>query len=310
MKNIAIITDWNPGLGSGHIQRMASLADFLNKNNICRARIITARALPFTGTSFFPWTAEKIPGNTDLIIRDMRDSTGKEIDALRTVAPVLVIDDNGAGRQKADVTIDLLPNPDIEAGSEAYHPESFIYGHSFSSSIAALGDRVFQKDIDLAVYPGTEPDAQLIDYYLQLIPEGITAVILGGDKHFLAGGRTLAGQVRKSYGEIILSSKIVLSHFGITLYEGSAASARLLSLNPSDYHAHLTDLATNLAATNLGVRDSVDPAAISNIIAHALKNSPAASVSAREVLDKINAGLENFTRLIFQLKKLNSMENK
>ncbi|PKL38585.1 MAG: hypothetical protein CVV44_11950 [Spirochaetae bacterium HGW-Spirochaetae-1] len=303
MKNIAIITDWNPGLGSGHIQRMAALADFLNKNDICRARIITARALPFTDTSFFPWIAEKIPGNTDLIIRDMRDSTGKEIEALQASAPVLVIDDNGAGRQQADFAIDLLPNPDIQPGSSAYHPESFIYGHSFSSSIAALGNRVFQKDIDLAIYPGAGAPPEHLEYLIRLVPEGATAVILGGDKHILVTGGSVTGEVRKSYGEIILSSRAILSHFGITLYEGFIASARLLALNPSDYHAHLTDLATDLAVINLGVRDSADPVMISNIIAQAVKNPPASSISAREVLNKINMGLENFTKLIFQLDK-------
>jgi hypothetical protein len=230
----------------------------------------------------------------------MRDSTGKEIDSLRASAPVLVIDDNGAGRQLADFAVDLLPNPEIPADNRAYQRECFIYGHSFSSSITALGDRIFQKDIDLAVYPGSGADDRHLDYFLRLIPEGMTAVILGGDKHFLTTGGTLAGQIRKSYGEIILSSRAVLSHFGITLYEGFIASAQLLALNPSAYHAHLVDLAADLSINNLGVRESADPAAVMKAIEQAVNNPLSSAVSAREVLDKINTGLENFTRLIFQ----------
>ena len=110
-KNIIIVTGTGGILGTGHLQRMLNLAVHLNSTDDFSASIFLKQNYYHTEKSFGNIITDSIPENTDLIIRDMRDSSAEDIQLLKEKAPVLVVDDSGPGNMSADYIITLLPVP-------------------------------------------------------------------------------------------------------------------------------------------------------------------------------------------------------
>lgn len=189
-KKIIIITGTGGILGTGHLQRMLNLASFMNdKNEFDISLMIRAGNYPLP-VQFSRMKTDTLPEKADLIIRDMRDSSKEEISSLGRIAPVLVVDDAGKGRDAADHSIDLLPRP-AEASSEfIIHTESFLYGYNFTRGIESLGDRAFHsRDIDIAIYAGFNPPPSLLSQISKSVPDSSRAIILSaGGPVVLTGG--------------------------------------------------------------------------------------------------------------------------
>ncbi|MFH0977100.1 MAG: hypothetical protein V1874_15065 [Spirochaetota bacterium] len=300
--SIAIKTSCGKSLGMGHIQRMSSLLWFLNEQKKIKTALI-ADSIP----EHFPAELKRyikpdfdfIP---ELIIRDMRDSYAEEITRLKKISKVLVIDDNGPGRKNADIAIDILPNPDT-AGKN-FNAGIFIYGYNFLKAVNSLNNKLIKKETDFSVYPGNSADTEYINFLISLLPEDSAFAVLNGRNSFITNKnkKTAINDSPEAYANIILSSKSLISHFGITLYEGFASGCRIFTVNPGKYHSHLADMAKeHLRLVNLGEYNSLDIEKARLLIKENISKPLCTEINAGDVYKKIISGLDNFCGLLLNL---------
>ena len=287
---VSIVTGWGSGLGTGHVQRMASLASFLNRSKGISAFLVAGRKPDFLPFELHDCFLPSIKPGTGCIIRDMRDSSEEEMRELKKIGSVVTIDDCGPGRRMADAAIDLLPNPE----NRDHKKESFIYGYNFIDSLRKLNEEHIEKNLDALLYCGYKPAAETVDFIHSLIPRNkICAVLHGMETSIISGGMAIS--LSQSYAETILSARVLISHFGIALYEGYACGCRLVCVNPTGYHSQLADIAGNdIDAVNLGLLSEVDRGKAQEIISNLIDNPTADRIDPRAVCEKIEAGLERF----------------
>jgi len=295
---IVIVTGTGGILGTGHIQRMLNLAVYLNRTDNFTASIYLKQNEFPLDRKFTGLLIDAIPPDTKLIIRDMRDSSAEEIQILKQRAPVLAIDDSGAGRESADYAINLLPVP--SENSEHVKPDTslFLYGYNFTEGIDLLKEKnSFNRNIDIAVYAGYNPSPELISSVRKSIPDSCTSVLL---ERGIAVNFT--GEALKSdtpYAEVISRSKIVITHFGLTMFDADACGCKIAALNPTSYHSSLTDIIHNdFNIIYSSEYDNFSFDALRKIIQHELKNTGDKNFSPSDILIKINRGTENFIKYI------------
>jgi hypothetical protein len=290
---IAIITAWSESLGMGHIQRMSSLVWYLNESRNIKAFLIIKRLPDSFPPELSKYVKADIDFSPDLIIRDMRDSSEEEIIGLKKISKIMVIDDYGPGRGSADRIIDILPDPESEKKDKQFN--NLIYGYNFLKSLSLLKDKTILKNIDTAIYPGNSPTEEYIDFLSSLIPKHSSFAVLNYNNSCLNRNGSRVSINDLSHAEIILSSKAVLSHFGILLYEGLISGCRLISLNPSEYHSKLTDLMKEEAdLINLGEYKKINKNSAAKIIKATIRSPLCKEINAREVYNKAIEGLDAF----------------
>jgi len=295
---IIIITGTGGILGTGHFQRMLNLAVNLNSTNYFSASIQLKQnehPLPEKFSDFFINT---IPSDTDLIIRDMRDSSREEMTILKQSAPVLAIDDSGQGRESADYSLNLLPVPSADLKTSRPDMSLFLYGYNFAEGISALTKKKYYKrDIDITIYTGYNPSSELLSAIRKSIPASACSVLLKEGKTENFTGLILQSEI--PYAEIISRSKIVITHFGLTMFEAEACGCRIAALNPTIYHGSLTDLIRNdFNIIYSSVYESFSADALKKVIQKKLENTTDLSISIPDILKKINSGTLNFIKYI------------
>ena len=255
---ITIITAWGEGFGNGHIQRMIFLYHLLRDKGYVPLIVTDSdpASLNNSGCRF----TDTVPGESRLIIRDMRDSTPAEIQSLKSTAPVVVIDDCGEGRRYADLAIDLLPHPDHPLPSSDFSACPFLFGFNFVNAMTRFSGIPFEKDIDILIYTGLNPSPEYLSFIHTCIPEGWKTLLADGNECALCAGGKKTGEVI-SYAESLLRSKILLTHFGISLFEGNLCGCALASVNPTEYHSSLARLVRDsMGVINFGVFGEINPA--------------------------------------------------
>jgi len=296
-KKITIVTGTGGILGTGHIQRMLNLAVHLNmKNNFSASIYLTKNQHP-VDSKFDYLLTDLISPDTDLIIKDMRDSSADEINSLRKTAPVLTIDDSGEGKDYADYSLNLLPVPSEKKSFIKPETSLFIYGYNFAEGISQLKHKSVSKDIDITVYAGYAPSPDLISSIKKCMPESINSILLKKGKPVNLTGDFLKSEI--SYAEIIARSKIVMTHFGLTMFEADACRCKIAALDPTEYHSKLTEIMNqdfniiySSEYTSLSIED------LMNTIETELKNKSDNIILPDEILNKINTGTENFIKYI------------
>jgi len=297
-KKILIVTGTGDILGTGHLQRMLNLAVHLNRKNNFSASIYLKQNEHPVDKKYSGLIVDSIPSGTSLIIRDMRDSATEDIQLLKQIAPVLVIDDSGPGRESADYTVNLLPLPSGILNNIIPDTSLFLYGYNFSEGINLLKEKKsFEKNIDVAVYAGYNPSSELISLIKKSIPESAISVLLaGGGAVFLTGNISPS---EFSYTEIISRTKIIITHFGLTMFEAHACGCSIAALNPTAYHKTLTDtVRDDFNIIYSSEYDSFSPKNLYKIIETKLQNYDAVEISADNILNIINSGAENFIKYI------------
>lgn len=298
VKNILIVTGTGGILGQGHFQRMLNLAVHLNQKSMFSAKIYLTQNNSIIEDKFKKLLTSSISENTGLIIRDMRDSSIDEMNRLRLTAPVLTIDDSGKGKDCADFTISLLPLPADILNYTKPETSLFLYGYNFAEGISLLqNNESFIKDIDITVYAGYNPPSELISLIKRSIPESASSVLLKKGKPVNLNGEILKSET--SYAETISRSKIVLTHFGLTMFEADVCGCKIAALNPTSYHSRLTDIIT----TDFNVIYSAEYSSLSTdnlkiAIDNELQKNTDEILFTGDILKKINNGTENFINYI------------
>lgn len=293
-KNIVIITGTGAHLGAGHIQRMLTLASYIQNKNEFNPLILTnnKKGLP---AEFQHLGISALP-DCSLIIRDKRDSSETEIADLKKHAPVIAVDDAGKGRNIADYVMDLLPNLQHKLSQEFYREDLFIYGYNFTKGIKIALEKTKEKSIDIAIYTGSIPDESVTESLNKIMPEKARVYHLTG-KGSLDFFTRKPVQNNLTCPEILLSSKILITHFGLTLFEGYASGCRLFTINPSEYHKDLTALVQekmNITDLEYLIKTNNAKKGLEEIL---MKND-SHQIPDKNILNSLSKGVENFYTLI------------
>jgi hypothetical protein len=310
-KIIAILTDWGDSIGSGHVQRMTSLLWYLISRKNIEAYIVLDQLPPFFPEELRGYWKTEFKPKPGMIIRDMRDSTAGEMRALREISRVLTIDDNGEGRKIADHLIDMLPLTDYKNKSKKDRApdDLFIYGYGFMNSLYNLiggsdspnditgqkSGKIIEKQIDSSIYPGFHSTEEYTEYLIGLLPADSKYAILRGEHSYLQikGKRYRLG--KESHAETLLSSKVLISHFGILLYEAYLSECRIVCINPSPYHSKLAEMAkVHLGIDNLGEYAGLNRKRAQKIIRDSIREPVSNGVSAQGVYQTVLESLERF----------------
>jgi hypothetical protein len=241
--NIAIVTGQGDHLGTGHFQRMASV--FLTKTP-GHSFTLVMDELP--DISEYPEInhSSSIPAHTTLILRDKRDSTVEEIDFLQQYAPVIAIDDHGPGSREAFQAIDLLPSLGI---NRIYRPELFLYGYNFIRGLTSLDSHGEQNYI--AIYLGETTSEPLLAPLFQKLSAVTELQFIGT----APGGYSASSH---SPSHVIAHSSIVITYFGITMFESFLCQKPVIAIQPSLYHNSLAETMSHKLLYNKGYFKKID----------------------------------------------------
>ncbi len=301
-KTITIVTGLSPNLGAGHFQRMLNFLWYLKENSNIHAFLKLMGDTEYIPEELRRFSIPEIHPDSDLIIRDMRDSEQDEIDKLKRTGKVLVIDDLGEGRYRADYTIDLLPNLVHYQKNTNSFKDMFLFGYNFSKAVKSFSGMNIKKNIDLIIYPGFKIHEEYLKKLLSIFPENISILILSDNRDSSIKGRYPDFYSEKTSAELLLSGKIVITHFGITLYESYICGCRPMAINPTVYHSELTEMVIDtMNISNLGLYDDFDEERVLNSVENILQTCSFPEINPDLVSSKIDEGLNNFYRFIIDL---------
>ena len=298
-RKIALLTGAGGPLGSGHLQRMLGLAWYLNQKQGITAYLVDTGFREQVPVTLHTILRGDFETGTHLIIRDMRDSSIAEMSALAHRAPVLAVDDCGEGSGQADFSFYLLPIP---PGMKKNFPSAmrwgndcFLYGYNFLSSLTvlaggSLGNELPARTVDIALYAGADM-MKRIPLIRKNLPEKTNIAILNHQES--GNGTHPAGA--SSYALLLLSTKIVISHFGILLYKTHLCGCTPLAVNPGPYHSQLAESAAQkLPLVNMGSLDDIDFAELGSLLSSLLVKYGSPSETPALILERALSSSERF----------------
>lgn len=250
--------------GLGHLRRALSIIDegrdcfdgFLDIRKGDRKAVLDSLHM-FKGYSFLSGSSQE--RDFDLIVSDMRDTSRYEMKRLVHQAPVISLDDQGAGKDLAYVTINAFPVPGNGCGNFA--GSSFIV---LDSRIKKVHQKPFdQKQGVLISFGGSDPCNLSGSIGSLLNSFGIKPVIVQGP--FFKGrieelDAEIVSHPSNMY-DLINSARVIVTSFGITMFEAFFLRTPVLLYNHSAYH---TALSREFPVINLGYRGSVSKEELSD----------------------------------------------
>jgi SAM-dependent methyltransferase/spore coat polysaccharide biosynthesis predicted glycosyltransferase SpsG len=170
-----------------------------------------------------------------LIVSDMRDTTGRTMDRLLKIAPVLSLDDMGAGRRKAHLTVLSLPTV-RETGANYTGTRYLVLGSMGRSPLPKQ-----ERSGDIVVSFGGSDPHNLSDLVTSVLNDlGVHPVVITGP---LYTGR-VRGECRiihapRDAADIIRRGSLLITSFGVTLYEALLMKTPVVLINHSRYHSQV-----------------------------------------------------------------------
>ncbi|HPJ39468.1 MAG TPA: hypothetical protein PLT75_13560, partial [Spirochaetota bacterium] len=209
----------------------------------------------------------------------------------------------GEGRNVADWCVDLLPNPVLGSGNDFdFQQRHFIFGYNFISSISEQQDINTGRTIDVMLYCGNDPDREYLEKLLGLLPGNITCAVAAGEKSYIVKGGKRQVLRNSSYGDLLFSSKVVVTHFGLLVYEALLSGAGVITINPSEYHSELAQyIAEKSDVKNLGTSDSFSEKLFRETLDTMLNADTIARVNPEEMYRQVVQNLERFSNYMLNL---------
>jgi len=191
-------------------------------------------------------------GRVDLIVTDMRDTGRREMAAFNRIAPVLSIDDCGPGSNLSFISMYTLPTLDS------------VYVNLQGTDYLIIDEKIMlhrgmgtEKTIEVLVSFGGEDPFNLTGYIVTILNGiGITPVVVTGP---LFHHKAVEGKCRVIHNPanmfgLIARSRMLITSFGMTMYEAFYLRTPVVLFNHSHYHFMLAE---TVGAVNLGYFDGI-----------------------------------------------------
>ncbi|MFW6181149.1 MAG: methyltransferase domain-containing protein [Spirochaetota bacterium] len=185
----------------------------------------------------------------DLVVSDMRDTGHRVMDRLLRIAPVVSLDDLGAGGKRAQVTICALPA--LEPVHANFSGLSYLVPGSAAPASGAAGAGSSPGSGEVVVSFGGSDPHNLADLATRALnragvrPVVVTGPLFRGEVR----GRCTLVRTPPDPAVLIRGAKLLVTSFGITAYEAMLARTPVALFNHSRYHWRL---AGRVPVPNLG----------------------------------------------------------
>jgi spore coat polysaccharide biosynthesis predicted glycosyltransferase SpsG len=233
---VSILTKASRGYGYGHLRRSNILYDFLRSDGI------SSQVIDITSGC-----SEEV--NSDVLVVDARELKNDELKRLlRLGKPIISFDDTETFKPYS-VSIMSLPYLNLSGPSPNYEGMNFLILDPSVLEVKPLEVKPHEFDI-LITFGGEDPNS-LTEIVLSKFAEvgefkdfSICVVIgsLFREKEFLKekarklGVFVIEPERPMDVIEAISKSRLVLTSFGITVYESLVLGKRVILLNNSEYH--------------------------------------------------------------------------
>lgn len=213
-------------------------------------------------------------GSVDLIFSDQRDTRGRVMRRYSRRAPVVSLDDRGAGRRFAHTTIFALPTVEGYTGNFT-GPGYIVLDRAIRDAGMATQRGIIREGrTDVVVsFGGADPYnlTGLVTGALNRI--GVRPVVVQGPlfTHEMPDGDYTLADKSGNMGEILTRATVLITSFGMTVFEARFLGVPLILLNHSRYH---DELAATLkgGVVNLGYYGTVGEEELSGRLEAALAN--------------------------------------
>jgi 2-polyprenyl-3-methyl-5-hydroxy-6-metoxy-1,4-benzoquinol methylase len=179
-------------------------------------------------------------GRVDLIVSDQRDTHPKLMRSYARRAPVVALDDRGAGRRFAHVAVFSLPT--VEGYRGNFTGPGYIPLDQAVREKGSPRREEMKKSSEVVVsFGGSDPHnlSAVVTRALNLI--GIRPVVVRGPlyRHDMGNGSFHPVDSPHSMAAILAGSRVLITSFGMTLYEAMYLGVPVILLNQSHYHDKL-----------------------------------------------------------------------
>jgi 2-polyprenyl-3-methyl-5-hydroxy-6-metoxy-1,4-benzoquinol methylase len=188
-----------------------------------------------------PFVISRIPTGArfDLIVVDFRQTTRGELDALLAHGPVVCLDEGGEAARYASFLIDTIPGMPGGRVPNVSSPEYLDLPRRARRSVRMPPRRVMVSFGGEDLHGLSEKILSLLGRTGILTPASITVV-----EGPLFGARTWPASVRvlRHAGPLaahLARCDLLVTHFGMTAFEGLARGVPVVLLNPTPYHERL-----------------------------------------------------------------------
>lgn len=244
------------GEGTGHLRRIIEIVKNLETDIRVAIYVPNKNTLKTVAKDLLQEVeddliVEEMPLNVSLIVLDNFRTSEQEMHALKKKAPVVAIDEGGAGRAYADFLLDVLPSLKLEEGEERASLLANIEDVAFiplpkkrKSNASRKKHKMLPSKTKVLVVFGGENDAK------QAMPTAKALSEIGFDVTVVAKNLsfediTACSQQVKTYPEIknlrekLCQWDVVVTHYGFTAFEALVAGCLVLLLSPTPYHHKL-----------------------------------------------------------------------
>ncbi len=233
--HIVLVPASGNGKGSGHLRRCCEIAQMLRADH--RVSLVLSRGDAAVSRDIADITADTVPGTATVIVTDLFRSTRHQIQALKRVAPVICLDDGGAGRILADYCLDTIPAPERKNPPNCADAAFLRLPRRRKSGAGTIIERVLvtaggNNEAGQAL-PAARAAARLFPEVFCIDPDAAS------EKN--DGDRSIVRIIPpvSELREMLASYDLVITHYGLTAFEALAAGCRVILFSPTVYHYQL-----------------------------------------------------------------------
>lgn len=234
---ILFVPATQPGTGTGHVVRTVELMERMRRDWLTLLYVgASDEAASRIPGHLQHAIVQKLPEKAHRVVLDHFQTDSDAMARLRSIAPVVALDEGGAGRLSADYLLDIIPSlasrkkkPNLveprfiplpsnrkEAEPESIRSVLVVAGGENAARLAHPAGKIFA----------------LLDYEVTVIDPEVQGIILSAD------GYTVSGLV-PLLRERLCHYDLVVTHYGFTAFEALAAGCRVLLFSPTRYHYRL-----------------------------------------------------------------------
>ena len=264
--------------GYGHLKRCMTLIDE-GRNLFEGVLCIRGRGYTFPdhgGGSSRYTVVNTTPeaGKIDLIFSDQRDTSQRVMRSYLRRAPVITLDDRGAGRRFAHTTIFSLPT--VEGYMGNFTGPAYIAldraVHEAGMAVEKGENRGERTDVVVS-FGGSDPHnltGRLVEALNRI---GVRPVVVRGPlfKHEKPDGEYTLADKPENMADILSRSKVLITSFGMTLFEARYLRVPVILFNHSRYHDKLARTVNDVF--NLGYYGAIGQEVLAERLEAALKQN-------------------------------------